>query len=109
RKRPYFSAEIYSGVLSSPLSAEDLVSFQALCARTFASTRRIWYRNRNRRYHHRPTLMGFFRTFLASLLAIFVSFLILFFFFVAMIAGLASQGASEAPPYVRDNTVLVIP
>lgn len=53
--------------------------------------------------------MGFFRTFLASLLAIFVSFLILFFFFIAMIAGLASQGASEAPPYVRDNTVLVIP
>ncbi len=52
--------------------------------------------------------MGFFRTFLASLLAIFVSFLILFFFFIAMIAGLASQGSREAAPYVRDNSVLVI-
>jgi protease IV len=50
--------------------------------------------------------MGFFRTFLASLLAIAVSFLVVFFLFVALIAGLASSGGSESAPFVRDNTVL---
>ena len=50
--------------------------------------------------------MGFFRTFLASLLAIFVSFLVIFFFFLALIAGLASSGGSETAPHVRDNTVM---
>jgi protease-4 len=50
--------------------------------------------------------MGFFKSFLASLLAIFVSFIVLFIFFLALLAGLASTGSSESQPFVRDNTVL---